>query len=109
MVEGSDALSSWAATIAPGATWHRELPVLQHLPEGTELRGSADLVLEGDDGFWLVDHKSFPGDEAKGAEKAQTYAGQLDAYARAIEAAWSKPCRGKFIHLAVLGQMVRLS
>lgn len=108
MVDASDALAAWAGQVAPGATWHRELPVAHRLPEGSELRGIADLVLEGADGFWLVDHKSFPGGEAQGHEKAKTFAGQLEAYSRALEAAWGKHCRGKFIHLAVLSQIVRL-
>jgi ATP-dependent exoDNAse (exonuclease V) beta subunit len=108
MVEGSDLLAAWAAKVAPGATWHRELPVMHRLLEGTELRGIADLVLQGPDGFVLVDHKSFPGDEGEGVERAKAFAGQLDAYARALEAAWGAPCRGKFIHLAVLGKVVRL-
>lgn len=108
MVEGSDMLAAWAAKVAPGATWHRELPVAHRLPEGTELRGIADLVLEDPNGFWLLDHKSFPGNEGDGVERAKTFVGQLDAYARALEVAWGKPCRGRFVHLAVLGKVVRL-
>jgi ATP-dependent exoDNAse (exonuclease V) beta subunit len=76
--------------------------------DGGVLRGVADLVLERDDGFWLVDHKSFPGNEANGVEKAKTFAGQLEAYAGALAAAWGKPCRGKFIHLVTLGRVVEL-
>ena len=57
---------------------------------------------------YVVDHKSFPGDAATGLEKARGFAGQLNAYARALEAAWGKPCLGMFIHLAVLGRVVEL-
>jgi ATP-dependent exoDNAse (exonuclease V) beta subunit len=109
MVEGSDTLMAWGHKLAPAAAWHRELPVDHLLPTGSRLRGIADLVLEGDEGFWLVDHKSFPGAEQQGVEKAKTFAGQLEAYARALETAWGKPCRGMFVHLAVLGRVVRLS
>jgi ATP-dependent exoDNAse (exonuclease V) beta subunit len=108
LVKASDSLRAWAASVAPAATWHHELPVSQRLADESELRGIADLVLEGADGFWLVDHKSFPGDEAKGVEKARGFAGQLNAYARALEAALGKPCRGKYVHLAVLGRVVQL-
>ncbi|MBE2251382.1 MAG: UvrD-helicase domain-containing protein [Myxococcus sp.] len=108
LVKASDALHRWAAGLAPTARWHRELPVSQVLEDESQLRGVADLVLEDDAGFWLVDHKSFPGDEAKGVEKARGFKGQLDAYARALEVALAKPCRGRFIHLAVLGRVVEL-
>jgi ATP-dependent exoDNAse (exonuclease V) beta subunit len=78
------------------------------LPDGSQLRGITDLVLEGPKGFWLVDHKSFPGNEATGIEKAKSFAGQLTAYADALEVALGKPCVGRFIHLVALGRMVRL-
>jgi two-component system nitrogen regulation response regulator GlnG/two-component system response regulator AtoC len=82
--------------------------VLRREAVNFELRGIADLVLETRDGFYVVDHKSFPGDAATGLEKARGFAGQLNAYARALEAAWGKPCLGMFIHLAVLGRVVEL-
>jgi ATP-dependent exoDNAse (exonuclease V) beta subunit len=109
LVKASNALRGWADGVAPGATWHRELPLTHRLADGSELRGIADLVLEADDGFWVVDHKSFPGGAEKGLEKARGFAGQLTAYARALEAAWRKPCRGTFIHLAALGRIVELT
>lgn len=108
LVKASDALYRWADGLAPGAEWHRELPLTHRQPDGSELRGIADLVLETRDGFYVVDHKSFPGDAATGLEKARGFAGQLNAYARALEAAWGKPCLGMFIHLAVLGRVVEL-
>ena len=107
-MRASDALHAWAAKLAPGAKWHRELPVSQLMDDERQLRGIADLVLENDDGFWLVDHKSFPGTEAMGVERARGFSGQLDAYANALAAAWRKPCLGKFIHLAMLGKVVEL-
>ncbi|MDP3151457.1 MAG: UvrD-helicase domain-containing protein [Archangium sp.] len=109
MVAGSDALIAWAQQVAPEASWHREFPVDHLLTNGSRLRGIADLVLETADGFWLIDHKSFPGGEAHGAEKAKTYAGQLKGYSEALAAAWVKPCRGMFVHLAVLGRIVQLA
>ena len=108
MVDGADALIAWGKKVAPGASWHREFPVDHLQPDGSRLRGIADLVLEGTDGFWLVDHKSFPGGEAQGVERAKAFAGQLKAYVHALEAAWGKPCRDMFVHLAVLGRVVRL-
>jgi ATP-dependent helicase/nuclease subunit A len=108
LVKASDSLQAWGGKLAPGAKWHRELPVSQLMDDERHLRGIADLVLESDQGFWLVDHKSFPGNEATGVERARGFSGQLDAYANALTAAWRKPCLGKFIHLAMLGKVVEL-
>lgn len=107
LLERSEALVKWAETIAPGARWHRELPLEHTLSGGTVVRGVADLVLETETGFWIIDHKSFPGDEHVGLERARKYGGQLEAYAEALTAAWKKPCLGRVIHLAVLGKAVR--
>lgn len=108
LVSRSDALHAWGSRVAPGARWHHELPVTHAAGDGSVLRGVADLVLEGEDGFWLVDHKSFPGAVEAGVERAKRYVGQLDAYASALSAAWKKPCRGRFIHLVISGGVVEL-
>jgi hypothetical protein len=104
MVEGSDALAKWADTLAPGATWHRELPIAG----ASAHRGVADLVLETKSGFLLVDHKSFPGRDDIGTERAKTFAAQLQSYSSALEPALAKPCLGMFVHLALLGRIVRM-
>lgn len=106
LLERSEALAKWADRVAPGARWHRELPLEHALPGGTVVRGVADLVLETAAGFWIIDHKSFPGEDAVGLERARKHGGQLEAYAAALSAAWNKPCLGRVIHLAVLGKVV---
>ena len=37
---------------------HRELPLLGIDDNGSVVSGTADLVLEMDDGVWIIDHKS---------------------------------------------------
>ncbi len=108
LVEASDALLRWGEAVAPGANWHHEWPVSMTRADGSHLRGVADLVLEDARGFWLVDHKSFPGTEAEGVRRARGYAGQLRAYAEVLTAALGKPCRGLFIHLVALGRVVQI-
>ncbi len=109
MVAASNALMLWAVKVAPDATWHRELPVQQLMPNGSMLRGTADLVLETEKGFHLVDHKSFPGTAEQAVARAVSHAAQLDAYATSITAATNKPCLSKSIHLPVLGLVVTLT
>jgi ATP-dependent exoDNAse (exonuclease V) beta subunit len=104
----SDRLAEWIESQWPGATWHREWPLIQRLANGTVLRGVADLVLESDSGLVLLDHKSFPGNREQATERAAKYAGQLAAYAGALEAATGKSVLGAYIHLPVSGLMVEV-
>jgi len=101
-----ESLRRWAEARAPGATWHREWPLHSTQPDGTVLRGIADLVLETPEGLLLIDHKSFPGAVAEALERAAGHAGQLAAYARALKAATGHAVLGCFIHLPLSGMLV---
>ena len=100
------ALNAWVAARPLCATWHREWPVRRRLEGGSELVGAADLVLEDEAGFTLVDHKCVAGSLDDALRAAAGYGGQLGAYARAIEAATGKQVRGSFVHLVLQGVMV---
>jgi len=103
LVSASDALRSWVNARWPGAAWRREWPVLRQLEGGSLLRGFADLVLETDDGFVVIDHKSFPGSMDQVRERVGNYAGQLTAYRDVVAAATGKTALGCFVHLPVAG------
>jgi len=106
--EASDRLRTWVNTRWPEATCRYEWPVHQIREGGSELRGFADLVLELPDAIVVIDHKTFPGTRAKGVEKARGFAGQLAAYADAVSIATGKPVQGCWIHLPVVGVVVRV-
>ena len=72
------------------------------------LRGVADLVLETEAGLVLLDHKSFPGNRVQATEHAGSYAGQLSAYAAALQAATGKPVLAAYIHLPVSGLAIEV-
>ena len=86
----------------------RQREVTESLPEGTVLRGVADLVLEIDDGLVLLDHKSFPGNPEQARERAGSYAGQLSAYAAALAEATKRPVLAAYIHLPVSGLVIEV-
>ncbi len=106
LVAAADALGAWVERRLPGAVWRREWPLAHRLPDGSVVRGAADLVLELPDGFVLVDHKAFPGSTEQAVERAGGFAGQLAAYAAAFAAATGKRHRGSFIHLPVSALVV---
>ena len=61
------------------------------------VEGYADLVLEADEGFTIVDHKS---DRTLGPESLASYSAQLSAYADLITGATGKPVvRKVLLHL----------
>ncbi|MBX7096843.1 MAG: UvrD-helicase domain-containing protein [Myxococcaceae bacterium] len=105
LVASADALYRWADQVAPGAVWHRELMVGHAVGDAQSLRGIADLVLETKDQFIVVDHKSFPGGDAKAMEKVGRFASQLTAYHQALSCALRKKLLGCYLHLAVRSDM----
>jgi ATP-dependent helicase/nuclease subunit A len=108
LVQAGTALKDWIAREWPGAAWHREWPLLHRLPSGSVVRGTADLVLELPAGFVLIDHKSFPGSRVQAEARAASFAGQLELYGRAIEAAKGWNLLSAWIHLPVSGLAVRV-
>ena len=107
LLEASGALRRWIDARWPGAVWRREWPVFHRLTDGSLLRGFADLVLEtADEGFVVIDHKSFPGSSARAVERARTYGGQVQGYVDAVAAATGRRPAGAFVHLPVSGVVV---
>jgi ATP-dependent exoDNAse (exonuclease V) beta subunit len=88
----------------PGAVLRREAPITQRLDGGTVVRGIIDLVVDTGDGFIIVDHKIYVTTEPR--ELSTTFAGQLRAYARALEAATGRKVKETLIHLPLSGVLV---
>ncbi len=94
---------------------YKEWPLEMKDEDGSVLTGSADLVVETPEGLLLIDYKSYPGgkDEVLNAGKdkfAGRYAGQLNAYARMLEATFAgKKVVKKLIYYTVLGVVVELT
>ena len=73
---------------------------------GTIVSGITDLLLELEDGFVVIDHKSFPGNLEYAVKKAQGFAAQLAEYAKLVVAATGKQVLACFIHMPVLGIVI---
>ncbi len=106
LLQITDRLTAWITENYPTARGYREVPFCHPLDNGTIIEGSADLVLETDKGFVIIDHKTFPGSREQCIEKAKTFSGQINAYAEALEAAVDKKVLETYIHFPISGYLI---
>lgn len=90
----------------PGHKAFREWPMSFRNEKGQLLQGWIDLLLEMPDGYVIIDHKDYPGQNA--VERVKKYILQLKAYKRAIEMATGKPVIDTLLHLPISGLILRL-
>jgi len=86
---------------------HAELPLLALHTDGSVVAGFTDLVVETDDGLWIVDHKSDQvTTEALLEERFTIYLPQLRCYADALAAARpDKPVKGLMLNWVSFGRV----
>jgi ATP-dependent exoDNAse (exonuclease V) beta subunit len=101
-------LRSWLDTRWPRARWHWEWPLMSRIPDGSQIHGFADLVLELERGLVLIDHKCVAGDLPQALASAKSYGGQLRVYCGMLERATGKKVEAAWIHLALQGATVVL-
>ncbi len=107
VLAASERLSAQIAGRWPGARMHREVPVTARAGEQL-IRGRIDLLVEHDGGFAIIDHKSFPGSRDAWEERALSYGPQLALYAQAIESISPGSDVELFVHMPVVGSLLRL-
>lgn len=98
--------------VAMNARWPQsqrtpEVPVTATLGEQLVI-GRIDLLVETAAGFAIIDHKSFPGSPHQWVDRAIHYAPQLALYAEAVLAATRRPCSELFIHMPIVGALLRV-
>lgn len=98
----------WIDARFHGARIYREWPISHCTQSGTRVVGTADLVIVGDAGLAVIDHKTFPGVADAAAERALGYSGQLAAYAAALRAATGAPLASTWIHFPLRGRIVEV-
>ena len=81
----------------------REWPLLALDERGTVVSGTADLLVRSPDGFWIIDHKSDPIENARAS--FSRYQAQLLAYADMLRASGLPVC-GIGVNWIRLGQVV---
>lgn len=100
---------AWIQQRWPNCVVRAEVPVRAMMFGGQILNGRIDLLLETEQGYVLIDHKSSPYEASQWDQLVGTYKGQLAAYAAGIEAATTKKVLEQWLFLPVAGGMVRTS
>jgi ATP-dependent exoDNAse (exonuclease V) beta subunit len=112
LVAAGDAMRRWVEGRWPGALWRREIPIeAQVASEHGERRASGiiDLLLETEEGYVLIDHKTFPATaESAWRAKCASFIPQLVAYALLLESTGTKRVASCWVHLPVGGGMVEI-
>ncbi|WP_319587918.1 UvrD-helicase domain-containing protein [uncultured Desulfobulbus sp.] len=108
LLQAGERLDNFIQKQWPQAVCHREIPVTYRTDVGTIISGFIDLLLETEEGYIIIDHKSFPGSIADAKEKAEGFAGQLVMYRDALFHAGRKKVLATYIHLPVVGLMVEV-
>lgn len=105
-LEASERLSNSLEALYPDARWLKEWPVSGRR-EASRVSGTIDLCLELTEGYVIIDHKSFPGPFEQWEQKAQSYYPQINAYAELVSRATGKSIIDSFIHLPVVGKLLK--
>ena len=103
-----ETLHEWIGTRWPSHRAFAEVPVEARLENGQILQGRIDLLLELDDRWVLLDHKSNPQGHDQWESVAQTSAGQLAAYRQAIELATGKTVSECWLFFPVSAGAIRV-
>lgn len=107
LLVAGDRLHEFLSSQYPGADVSTEIPVSGRFGL-RRVKGSIDLLLEYQDTFVIVDHKTFPGRFEEWERKALTHEYQLALYRYMVESATGKRVVAQFIHMPVAGAIVRL-
>lgn len=101
-----EAFDDWLSSSFPSGDISREVPILYTDDAGSVVSGFIDLVVETDDGFWIIDHKS---DRVTDTDAGfETYASQLLDYANGFrKARTNKPIFGVALNWIRLGMLSR--
>jgi ATP-dependent helicase/nuclease subunit A len=108
VIGACDRLYQHLETTWPKGRCRREVPIFARL--GAQLvSGRIDLAVEDEFGFCIIDHKSFPGSHDHWETRASGYGPQLGLYAEALLAATGRPCERLYIHMPIVGTLLRVA
>ena len=107
-IEASTRLQAWLAGRWPDGEFLRESPVRSRVGDQI-VQGRIDLLVRHATGAAILDHKSFPGALDTWDDRALRYAPQVGLYGQAVAAAAGVDCDELWIHMPVVGALLRVS
>lgn len=107
MIEARERLHKFIQEKYPNAKMLCEWPITLRNTENQLMHGWIDMLLELPDGYVIIDHKSYPGDDAE--EHVKQFAPQLTAYKEAVEKATGKDVAATLVHMPVVGKIFELA
>lgn len=93
LVDHVQCFQRWLKSELKAISWQSEVPILSTTDDGATLSGVIDLLLQTNDGYWIIDHKT---DIDSSKDKFKKHLPQLLAYAE--HAQLDKPVRGVAVH-----------
>ena len=108
VLDACDRLNRHLEALWPNGRLRRETPIFARLSKQL-ISGRIDLLAEHGTGFAIIDHKSFPGSLDTWEARAVSYGPQLRLYAEALETAAGRPCDALYIHMPVVGALLRVA
>jgi ATP-dependent exoDNAse (exonuclease V) beta subunit len=106
-IEASTRLQTWVADRWPGGEVLREAPIRARVADQI-VQGRIDLLVRHAARTAILDHKSFPGAFDAWESRALNSAPQVGLYGQAIEAASGAACDEFWIHMPVVGALLRV-
>jgi hypothetical protein len=88
--------------------WHVEHPITHVINTGQVVHGLIDLLVETDQGWVIVDHKSTSRTNAEWEKIAEKSSGQLAMYKAAVEHASGQPVASAWIHFPTIAKFVSI-
>lgn len=107
LVRAGRNLEEWVEREMPRATWYVEATVTAPRAQGGQWAGTIDLLLEAEDGYAVMDHKSSDFGESGWTQKAEAHSGQLLTYVELL-GVHEKVVKLALIHLPLAGGVVEV-
>ncbi|WP_019531411.1 UvrD-helicase domain-containing protein [Dasania marina] len=106
VIKAGTAFLNWLTQQWPGAKLYMEYPVSMTNAVGQLLNGTIDLLIETDQGWVIIDHKSTSTELNDLPHVASHYGGQLAAYRHALQAVTNKPVLSQWLHFMAMGSVL---
>ncbi len=101
LVTACQRLYDWLESEFPGSSITCEVPMTWRNQHGQLLQGFIDMLIETDDGYVIIDHKTTI--KSDPLAEAASHSAQLDIYRQAVEKATGKKVHKTIIHFPLMG------